>query len=161
MGVIFITHDLGVVADIADKILVMHKGEIVEQGFKKDILFAPQHPYTKALLACRPAGKTKGKRLPVVNDFIQEFQETSYKPPGINLVAGNEPETTDHKPEKKLLEIKKLSVHFPLKKNFIGKSVDFFKAVDDVSCTSGRYSWPGWREWLWQNNFGKMYFTTD
>ncbi|MEO7308479.1 MAG: ABC transporter ATP-binding protein, partial [Ferruginibacter sp.] len=70
MGVIFITHDLGVVADIADKILVMYKGEIVEQGNARDILNSPQQPYTKALLACRPAGNAKGKRLPVVSDFM-------------------------------------------------------------------------------------------
>ena len=60
MGVILITHDLGVVADIADKIVVMYKGEIVEQGDAAAILQSPQHAYTKALLACRPAGKTKG-----------------------------------------------------------------------------------------------------
>jgi peptide/nickel transport system ATP-binding protein len=72
MGVILITHDLGVVADIADKIIVMYKGEIAEQGLTKEVLLQPQHPYTKALLACRPAGKPKGQRLPVVSDFMGE-----------------------------------------------------------------------------------------
>jgi len=132
MGVIFITHDLGVVADIADKILVMHKGEIVEQGSAKDILHAPQHPYTKALLACRPAGKTKGKRLPVVSDFMN--QETGIPE---KLAASEEHKTQNTKPNtnKTILEIKNLHVHFPVKKNLFGKPVDFFKAVNDVSFT--------------------------
>ena len=125
MGVIFITHDLGVVADIADKILVMHKGEIVEQGFTKDILYNPQHPYTKALLACRPAGKTKGKRLPVVSDFIGEKKE-SYKPQSIIETTNNEQQST-------VLEVKNLHVYFPVKKNLFGKATQFFKAVDDLS----------------------------
>ncbi|MFZ1305559.1 MAG: ABC transporter ATP-binding protein [Ferruginibacter sp.] len=152
MGVIFITHDLGVVADIADKILVMHKGEIVEQGTAKDILHAPQHPYTKALLACRPAGQPKGKRLPVVSDFMGALQATSYKPQEGEHVAGRQlptgpcGQTTNHQPQIEqseipktfgatILEIKNLSVHFPLKKNLFGKPADFFKAVDDVSFT--------------------------
>jgi peptide/nickel transport system ATP-binding protein len=133
MGVIFITHDLGVVADIADKILVMRKGEIVEQGFAKDILQSPKHPYTKALLACRPAGKTKGKRLPVVSDFMEELQAASYKPQGADHVAGSEPQTKNYKPETALLEVKNLHVHFPVKKNLFGKATQYFKAVDDVS----------------------------
>lgn len=70
MGVIFISHDLGVVAEIADKVLVMYKGNIVENGSPKDIYKNPQHAYTKALLACRPSLHTKGERLPVVSDFI-------------------------------------------------------------------------------------------
>ena len=55
MGVIFITHDLEVVAEIADRVAVMYKGEIVEQNTIKEIFFNPEHPYTKALLACRPS----------------------------------------------------------------------------------------------------------
>ena len=131
MGVIFITHDLGVVADIADKILVMYKGEIVEQGKAKDILLAPQHPYTKALLACRPAGKTKGKRLPVVGDFMEtvsKLQAERLKPEAIPQPTNNEQRTT-------ILEIKNLHVHFPIKKNLFGKTTQFFNAVDDVSFT--------------------------
>ena len=71
MGVLFITHDLGVVHDIADKIVVMYQGKIVEQGPAHEIFHRPQHPYTKALLACRPALHPKGKRLPVVSDFLE------------------------------------------------------------------------------------------
>ncbi len=137
MGVIFITHDLGVVADIADKILVMRQGEILEQGPAKDILHVPQHPYTKALLACRPAGKSKGKRLPVVSDFINQEAGITEK-----LIAPEEPKTQDTIPiaigtetKNTVLEIKNLSVHFPLRKNIFGKASSFFKAVDDVSFT--------------------------
>src|SRR6185436_3484127 len=72
MGVIFITHDLGVVAEIADLAVVMYKGEIVEQNSVKNIFTVPQHPYTKALLACRPVNHTRGERLPVVADFLTD-----------------------------------------------------------------------------------------
>ena len=138
MGVIFITHDLGIVADIADKILVMYKGEIVEQGFAKDILLTPQHPYTKALLACRPAGQPKGKRLPVVNDFMEpenKLQAASLKPQEAAQVANNKPQTTNNQQQTTLLEVKNLHVQFPVKKNIFGKPTQFFKAVDDVSFT--------------------------
>ncbi len=142
MGVIFITHDLGIVADIADKILVMYKGEIVEQGNAKDILLSPQHPYTKALLACRPAGQPKGKRLPVVSDFMgtgNKPQAASFKPQEADRVANDQQQTTNNKQQTSscgqttVLEVKNLSVLFPVKKNMFGKSTQFFKAIDDVS----------------------------
>ena len=72
MGVIFITHDLGVVAGIADNVIVMYRGEIVEQGTVAEIFKHPKHWYTKALLACGPVLHLKGERLPVVSDFINE-----------------------------------------------------------------------------------------
>lgn len=73
MSVILITHDLGLVADVAHKIVVMYKGQIVEQGNTVAILQNPTHWYTKALLACRPAANSKGNRLPVVADFSESL----------------------------------------------------------------------------------------
>ncbi|RYU78591.1 ABC transporter ATP-binding protein [Hymenobacter persicinus] len=71
-AVLFITHDLGVVAEIADRILVMYRGRVVEQGPVLDIFTNPQHPYTKGLLACRPKLSVGKKWLPVVADFMAE-----------------------------------------------------------------------------------------
>ena len=130
MGVIFITHDLGVVADMADKIIVMYKGEIVEQGQAKGILVSPQHPYTKALLACRPAGKPKGKRLRVVSDFLDtqpEIKSASANLSTDTIAKKNNPSQTN------ILEVKNLTVSFPVRKNFWGRPIHFFNAVDDVS----------------------------
>ena len=62
MSVIYITHDLGLVGEIADKVIVMYKGEVVEFGNVKDIFLHPKHPYTRALLSCRPTANSKGKR---------------------------------------------------------------------------------------------------
>jgi peptide/nickel transport system ATP-binding protein len=75
MGVIFISHDLGVVSEIADRIAVMYRGNIVEEGPTAQIIQNPQHPYTKALLACRPILHTKGERSPVVDDFLGTPQD--------------------------------------------------------------------------------------
>ena len=70
MGMIFITHDLGVVAEIADDVIVMHNGEILERGDVNQILNHPQHPYTQGLLACRPPMGIRLKRLPIVKEFL-------------------------------------------------------------------------------------------
>jgi peptide/nickel transport system ATP-binding protein len=131
MGVIFITHDLGVVAEIADRVIVMYKGKIVEQNTKENIFLNPQHPYTKALLACRPILHVKGERLPIVSDFIDEEGKSQEKqsekqPPG--KIAVNEP-LEQHV----LLSVQSLKVYYPAKKTFIGKVVSHTKAVDDVS----------------------------
>jgi peptide/nickel transport system ATP-binding protein len=77
-ALIFITHDLGVVAEIADRVLVMYRGRVVEQGPVLDIFTNPQHPYTKGLLACRPKLSIGRKKLPVVADFMQETAEGGF-----------------------------------------------------------------------------------
>ena len=75
MSVIFITHDLGVVAEIADEIIVLYKGNIVERGEVKPIFTNPQHPYTKGLLACRPPLNVRLKVLPTVDDFMHSYEQ--------------------------------------------------------------------------------------
>ena len=128
MGVIFITHDLGVVSEIADKIAVMYKGKIVETNSRREIFDTPQHPYTKGLLACRPLFHKKGERLPVVSDFLEERKteiKSSDEKQEIRNIKNDKPET--------LLRVKNLSVWFPVKKNLLGRSLSFTKAVNDVS----------------------------
>jgi len=71
MAILFITHDLGVIAEIADEVLVMYQGEMVEHGPVLDIFSSPRHPYTKGLLACRPRLDSKYRRLPTVDDFME------------------------------------------------------------------------------------------
>jgi peptide/nickel transport system ATP-binding protein len=127
MGVIFITHDLGVVAEIADRALVMYKGEIVEQNTVKEIFHNPQNPYTKALIACRPVNHERGKRLPVVSDFLEMKTEVG------NQMSDIRPHTSAFSLQPSvLLSAQNLSVWFPSKKNFFGKAVEYTKAVDDV-----------------------------
>jgi len=131
MAVIFITHDLGVVAEIADRAAVMYKGEIVEQNTVKEIFSNPQHSYTKALIACRPVNHPRGERLPVVSDFLEiggrksEVRKTELKT--INPTSDIRHLTSI------LLRAEHLSVWFPSKKTFLGKAITFTKAVDDVS----------------------------
>lgn len=138
MGVLFITHDLGVVAEIADRAVVMYKGEIVEQDTVRNIFTRPQHPYTKALLACRPVNHTRGERLPVVSDFLGEAGGGSWEAGGgrresrdDRCLSGAEGSVTAA--GEILMNVKDLSVWFPVKKNLLGKPLAFTKAVDTVS----------------------------
>ncbi|HRX93518.1 MAG TPA: ABC transporter ATP-binding protein [Chitinophagaceae bacterium] len=126
MGVIFITHDLGVVAEIADRALVMYRGEIVEQNIIREIFLNPQHKYTRALLACRPADQPKGKRLPVISDFmlLPDTIEKSETSAAKNATAPS---------QEVLLKVQDLSVWFPAEKTFFGKPSKFIKAVNNVS----------------------------
>ena len=72
MAMLFITHDFGVVADIADDVMVMFRGEIVEAGTKKQVLSKPKHPYTKALLACVPDAEGKKELKPIDYSWLKE-----------------------------------------------------------------------------------------
>lgn len=123
MSVIFITHDLGVVADIADRVAVMYKGMIVEQDTADTIFKEPKHPYTKALLACRPMLHAKGERLPVVSDFMEvdatgNIQEKS----GLTVPQPQTPNPKPQTPNSQLLSVQNLKVWFPAKKNIPWKN---------------------------------------
>ena len=75
MSIIFITHDLGVVAEIAERVIVLYKGQIVETGLVRDIFKNPQHPYTRGLLACRPPLDVRLKKLSTVDDFMRNTND--------------------------------------------------------------------------------------
>ena len=90
-SIIFITHDLGVIGQIADRIMVMYRGKMVEQGAAHDILHHPREPYTQGLLACRPPLDSRPERLPTVEEFlngvIQEGVKGSERETNANLNA--------------------------------------------------------------------------
>ena len=124
VSVIFITHDLGVIAELADRAVVMYRGHIVEQGDVLSIFDQPQHPYTKGLLACRPRLESKFKVLPTVSDYLDETEvdgqvELSEKPDAaahiesLQQVADPEIDENDL-----LLEVSGLQVHFPERAGF-------------------------------------------
>lgn len=132
MGMLFITHDLGVIADIADDVVVMYRSNLVEQNTTKTIFTEANHPYTKGLLACRPALDKNPSRLLTVSDFMNEdgterviSQEKIQKVDKVHHVCETQNPI--------LLEVNNLGVHFPIKGGIFGRVVDHFKAVDGVS----------------------------
>ncbi len=143
MGIMFITHDLGVIAELADKVVVMYKGKIVEQGSVMDIFANPRHPYTKGLLACRPPLNKRLQWLPTVADFMQtsdmgEMIESKQSVEEVTnrLIVSKPEREAAHKllySKEPILQIKNLKTYFPIKKGIFGKAKDFVKAVDDVS----------------------------
>ncbi|MBL4625828.1 MAG: ABC transporter ATP-binding protein [Flavobacteriales bacterium] len=143
MGILFITHDLGVVAELADKVVVMYKGKIVEQGSVWDIFSNPQHPYTKGLLACRPPINKRLHWLPTITDFMQvdvegDLQEIDKSVDQVvsKLIISKEERRKRHEEmyaKEPVLQVKNLKTHFPLEKNIFGKVTKVVKAVDDVT----------------------------
>ncbi|MGV6875076.1 ABC transporter ATP-binding protein [Pseudochelatococcus sp. B33] len=124
MGVLFITHDMGVVAGLADRVMVMRHGRRVEEGTVEAIFSAPRHPYTRALLAAVPRlGSMKGKATPEAF-AVPSFAET--KEP--SAAAGRQPA---HRSP--VLEVDSLSVRFPVYKGLLKKVVARVHAVEDVS----------------------------
>jgi peptide/nickel transport system ATP-binding protein len=128
LSIIYITHDLELVANIADRVLVMYKGTVVESNEVKSVFSNPLHPYTKALIACRPSQTSKGRRLPVVSDFMNgtlsnnsDFHFDTFE----NALSHNSGEV--------LLTVDSLSVSFPGKKSFTGRIQKDFIAVNNVS----------------------------
>lgn len=143
MGMVFITHDLGVIAEIADRVVVMYKGAVVEQGSVAAIFRRPQHPYTKSLLACRPPLDRRLRRLPVVSDFLQEGPDGTFAelPETATAKILSDTVTADERKDSHralyaqspVLEVKGLSTWFPVRKGLFGKVTDHVRAVDDVT----------------------------
>ena len=143
MGIMFITHDLGVIAELADKVVVMYKGNIVEQGSVWDIFTNPKHPYTKGLLACRPPLDKRYTFLPTVSDFMKIDENGEIIDNGISvseftkdLAIPESERVAKHKKlydQKPLMQIKNLKTYFPIRNGFFGGISDHVKAVDNVA----------------------------
>jgi peptide/nickel transport system ATP-binding protein len=145
MSIIVITHDLGVIAEIADRVAVMYNGEIVEQGPVYDIFSDPKHPYTKGLLACRPRLDIKLKVLPTVADFMEKKdgviveKHDKFSSVGQALLFNftSEEEIQDRQlqlaKQPPYLQVKNLKTYFPIRNGVFGKVTDHVKAVDGVS----------------------------
>lgn len=146
-SLIFISHDLGVIAEIADRVMVMYDGAIVEEGNVFDIFNHPRHPYTKGLLACRPRLDIALRRLPTVSDFMNgesaekgnDKGDQKYQSIGQALLmnAQLKKETIQKRLDViqggPILRVENLSKSFPIKKGLFGKAKEEIHAVDDIS----------------------------
>ncbi|MCU4491636.1 ABC transporter ATP-binding protein [Acinetobacter guillouiae] len=131
MSMLFITHDLALVSEIADEVIVMRHGEIREQGLAKAVLEQPQDAYTKALLLCRPQLSHRPYRLPVISDFMQ-----AQDVPVTEAVSLPEVDFAERKrglvgDEEIILEVRDLKKSFFSRKGLFGK--DEFQAVKGAS----------------------------
>jgi peptide/nickel transport system ATP-binding protein len=141
MGMIFITHDLGLIAEVADKVAVMYKGKIVEYGESGQIFSNPQHPYTKGLVACRPTLESFPKKLLTVSDYMSVEESAT----GDVVIKGKSPDSpVQVTPEEiqqrlvyleqqpALLQVRDLKVGFPVRGMF-GETKRYTMAVNGVS----------------------------
>lgn len=138
MSLIFISHDLGVVSEIADRVIVMYQGEIVEEATTKTIFLNPKHPYTKGLLACRPSPEYHLKRLPVVGDFLDSSGKNGTSIEKIREQYAYKPEEIkQHRKklyeQKPILKINELCTWFPTGGGLLGQKKEYVKAVNKVS----------------------------
>ena len=149
MSILFITHDLGVVKEIADRVIVMYKGRIVEENTATNIFSNPQHPYTKGLLACKPKMNERPEKLHTVSDYMEvetlhtlqgEEDELTFTEKNTALIdykLVSDFETAqrfaDLVAQKPLFEIRNLCIDYPSKKNFWGSPTAYTHAVNNVS----------------------------
>ena len=146
VSVIFITHDLGVIAELANQVVVMYRGKVVEQGGVLSIFEHPQHPYTKGLLACRPRLESTFKVLPTVSDYLEENEvagqfELSEKPGAVDRIEAMQRVVSRKIDEADLiLEVENLKVHFPERRGIFAGPEGWVKAVDGISFSVPRGS---------------------
>jgi peptide/nickel transport system ATP-binding protein len=143
MSIIFVTHDLSTIAEIADSVAVMYQGKIVEYGLVEQIYTNPQHPYTKGLLTCRPQPDRRLKYLPTISDFMESVtiptgeQVLREKPaPAIQALVVTEAELEQRlaqlQQRSPLLSVQNLQVFFPVRGVF-GQTARYVAAVNGVS----------------------------
>jgi peptide/nickel transport system ATP-binding protein len=143
MSLLFISHDLGVVSQVADEVLVMYKGNVVEQATVNNIFTNPQHPYTKGLLACRPSANHQLKTLPTIGDFLKVDANGNLTGTGLILNSIQENfaypkvEVEMRKDllykQQPILKVSNLCTWFPVNTGWFSSKKEYVKAVNDVS----------------------------
>lgn len=133
IAVIMISHNLGIIHEIADYVVVMNKGKVVETGTADDIFNRPQCPYTMGLLACRPPLRSRLRHLPTIEDIEacsakdKNFDVKQY------IDSLTIKETEPKKFDKPLLTVENLIIRYPKSHNFFGKTTSYVNAVNDIS----------------------------
>ncbi len=136
MAVLFISHDLGVIREIAERVLVMKDGKIVEAGSVDSIFSRPVHPYTRGLLACRPPLSVRLKKLPVAADFSESRENGTPDLLNSLRITVSPEERARHLEQlylqKPVLQVIHLKTYFPLPGKLLSRIKNFRKAVDNV-----------------------------
>ncbi|NUN65967.1 ABC transporter ATP-binding protein [Pseudanabaena biceps] len=138
MSMIFITHDLGILAEIADKAIVMNLGEAVETGSTEAIFKSPQHPYTKGLIACRPQPDRQLRLLPTVSDFMEiqngQMVEKELNPSYLEVMSSEEISSRliELQQQDPILSVQNLRIEFPIR-SILGLKKRYFVAVNNIS----------------------------
>lgn len=130
MSILFITHDLGLVAGFADRVMVMYKGKVVETGKVSDIFHHPGHPYTRGLMACRPPLDVRLSHLPTIDEFMQEGKET------VSVIITPEQRAGIHHTiysQKPVLKVTGVSKVYTTETGFFFRKKNDVYAVNDVS----------------------------
>ncbi len=136
MSVVFITHDLGVVSEIADRVVVLYKGKIVEEGAVKTIFENPQHPYTKGLLACRPPLDCRLRKLLTVDDFMHSSDQKNEVIDTRSLIITEEERKAFHHrlyQNEPILRLENLVKDYPIRKKKLFEKREYVRALQDVS----------------------------
>jgi peptide/nickel transport system ATP-binding protein len=133
MGLLYISHDLAVVAEIADEVAVMYQGKVVEQGNVREIFSQPSHPYTRGLIACRPEIGRRPEKLPVIADFLNDPGKEQI----FNLTeVSAEKRSAQHKrlySSEPIISVENLKVYFQENTSWFSTEKKYVKAVDGVS----------------------------
>jgi len=140
MAILFITHDLGVVAELADRVAVMMHGAIVEEGEVLTVFEHPQHPYTRGLLACKPRLATPYRLLPTVADFVDaDGGERALSPERDAALRRGLRDKLIHVDGEPLLSVRDLTVSFPAERSWTGRVARWRHVVRGLSFDL----WPG------------------
>ena len=129
LGVIIVTHDIGVIAEIADRVAVMYNGQLVEQGEVTQVLQKPKHDYTKSLISAVPSGDQKLHRFTVVDYIDGSTEKVTLENVSDHWLSRNKPSNTHDI----AVSVKNLSIEFSIRKALFRKNRISLKAVDDVS----------------------------